>query len=93
MSEPKNPLFQPKSYAVTRGAAKFPAYQNLIDRHIRGDWGDCCKMDASMQNESLANGGGQQLLSVFNATGDRPTLWVITEHDLSVCTALLPEEY
>ena len=77
---------------------------NLIGRHIHGDWGDCHKDDAEL-NE-LAVKDGSRVMSVYRLVSPQklasthkdkrsslPTIWIITEWDRSVTTLLLPEEY
>jgi hypothetical protein len=60
-----------------------------LKRHACGDWGDLCP-DATMANDSALALGGR-LFSAYGRAGDR--LWIITEADRSVTTALLPEDY
>jgi len=67
----------------------------LLDRHIRGDWGDLDEHD-TRQNE-IALLYGSRILSAYNlTTGDR--IWIITEGTddrgirRSTCI-LLPPEY
>ena len=62
----------------------------VLTRHFNGDWGDCDPEDSKTNDDALANGG--RLMSVFKSD-EHATLWVITEHDRSICTILLPEEY
>lgn len=64
--------------------------QDLLDRHVRGDWGDMHQDDLAANDHALRHGG--RLFSAYNLpTRDR--LWVITEADRSVTTILLPMEY
>ena len=76
----------------------------LINRHVHGDWGDCCNEDAKQNEFAVAN--GERVFSVYrlvdaarlSATpvskrSDLPTLWTITDFDRSVTTLLLPSEY
>jgi len=64
-------------------------YLGLL-RHKRGDWGDVCEEDAHSNDEALRDGG--RLLSVYS-DGYDTTFWIITEHDRSSTTILLPEDY
>lgn len=73
---------------ATEGDAGLAAL--LLTRHARGDWGDICPEDAAANNDALENGG--RLMSVYKLFNG-PTLWIITEHDRSVTTLLLPSEY
>ncbi len=61
----------------------------LLDRHMRGDWGEVHPGDVGMNDQALID--GDRLLSVYK---DGPiTVWIITEWDRSVTTVLLPEDY
>ena len=61
-----------------------------LDRHARGDWGDLCRHDWDENQVALAQG-----LRLFSRYKDRcgTSFYVITEHDRSVTTVLLPEDY
>lgn len=61
----------------------------LINRHVKGDWGDVDLEDKMANNAALKN--GSRLLSVYRFEAGR--LWILTEADRSVTTVLLPEEY
>jgi hypothetical protein len=61
-----------------------------IIRHMAGDWGDVSDEDR-VENE-LALQEGDRLFSAYLKEG-QPKLWVITEWDRSVTTALFPDEY
>lgn len=64
---------------------------DLLLRHVRLD-SDVEGEDAELNQQALQNGG--RILSVFKlGTGDAQKLWLITESDRSVTTALLPSEY
>ena len=75
-------------------------YANLLvgtwlARHSKGDWGECCDEDKSVNDEALKV--GNRLMSVYlfpdEPVGAAGKVWVITEWDRSVTTLLLPEEY
>ncbi len=75
-------------------AALQEAGQSLIDllaRHLRGDWGDLSDEDRKMNDEALASGEDRILSAYTLTTGAK--IWIITEWDRSVTTALLPDEY
>ncbi len=59
-------------------------------RHHSGDWGDVCEEDQQENERSLH--AGSRLLSVFR-TKAGVKFYIITEHDRSVTTVLLPEGY
>jgi hypothetical protein len=59
-------------------------------RHAQGDWGDLEGPDWNSNDRAIEHGG--RLLSAYNSSqGIR--FWIITEHDRSVTTVLLPEDY
>lgn len=60
-----------------------------IRRHALGDWGDVCGEDRQTNEDALAE--GSRLLSSYQVEGEK--LWVITEWDRSVTTALFPSDY
>lgn len=66
------------------------APEALLDRHVRGDWGELCEEDRRRNAEALSTGG--RLLSAY-ALPDDTRLWIITEADHSATTLLLPHEY
>lgn len=61
-----------------------------IHRHHCGDWGDLCEDDKKANEEALRD--GLRLLSCYQVGGGR-RIYIITEADRSLTTALLPEEY
>ena len=89
-------LFPTGPLRTTPGAeaALREAKQSLIDllaRHLRGDWGDLSEDDRKMNDEALASGEDRILSAYTLTTGAK--IWIITEWDRSVTTALLPDEY
>ena len=61
-----------------------------LARHHRGDWGDVGKEDHAENELSLQK--GLRLFSVYHgAQGTK--FYIITEHDRSVTTVLLPSDY
>jgi hypothetical protein len=78
---------------ITRGArAAIPNEEVLaaLKRHAAGDWGELDSEDREANEQALRD--GSRLLSVYrSATGVK--FYVITEHDRSLTTILLPEEY
>jgi len=88
-------LFNPGKTVATPGA--FDAMSqlgvwpfDLLARHISGDWGDLSKEDCTANDEALKQ--GLRLLSAYQITSAL-RIWIITEHDRSVTTMLLPAEY
>jgi hypothetical protein len=62
----------------------------MIAKHATGDWGELPDGDRKLNDDSLENGG--RLLSAYRTPKDI-RVWVITEHDRSITTLLLPEDY
>lgn len=96
-------LFALGQVVMTPGVAALGIDVNAyIARHAAGDWGDgstalTTSLDAfdKQQNETAVK-EGYRILSAYNVplgNGETARLWVITEADRSVTTALLPEEY
>lgn len=61
-----------------------------VSRHARGDWGDLDDEDRAANDNALRFGG--RLLSAYHS-GAGVKFWIITEHDRSATTVLLPSEY
>ena len=61
-----------------------------LDRHVSGDWGELCEHDWKENEVALSQG-----LRLFSSYKDRSgtKFYIITEHDRSVTTVLLPEDY
>lgn len=59
------------------------------EKYLSGDWGEICDKDKE-QNEIALN-HGLRLMGAYTVKGHK--VWIITEHDRSVTTLLLPEEY
>jgi hypothetical protein len=64
---------------------------DLLGRHQCGDWGVVCAADAAENMRALQD--GNRLLSAYEIGQRKEKLWIITEHDRSVTTLLLPQEY
>ena len=62
----------------------------FLKRHQCGDWGCVCPADAKLNDEAL-QGDGRLLSSYRTLKGE--VLWIITEHNRSLTTILLPQEY
>ena len=62
----------------------------LLYRHQCGDDGDVCKEDRA-SNQFAIDQGTLRIFSVYKYK--TVTVWVITEHDRSYTTVLLPEDY
>lgn len=82
---------------ATRGVAarmeETPAFRTFVAcclaRHHEGDWGTMCPEDQELNEQALKD--GDRLMSSY---GDEPDkIWIITEADRSVTTALFPDEY
>ncbi len=89
------PLFALGQVVATPGAlaaleAAGQAPPDFLVRHVTGDWGDLVEEDVRENKRALERGG--RLFSAYNLS-DGTRLWIITEHDRSVSTLLLPLEY
>ena len=61
-----------------------------LARHHRGDWGDVCIEDHAENELSLQ--AGLRLFSVYRG-GNGVKFYIITGHDRSITTVLLPSDY
>jgi hypothetical protein len=98
-----NHKFLPGRVVATPGALNTldrfnVSYLELLGRHLSGDWGDLCDEDKA-SNEAALTSGEARLFSAYtlrrSVEGAEETerIWLITEWDRSVTTALLPSEY
>jgi len=82
---------------MTQGVASLIAEERIppgfihqcLQKHQRGDWGDICEEDRELNDRAVQD--GSRILSSYKK--DDITVWIITEWDRSVTTALLPIEY
>ena len=63
-----------------------------MQRHLFGDWGDVCPEDARENDRALKPSDPLRVFSVYKLS-EEATIWVITEHDRSDTTLLIPSEY
>ncbi len=61
----------------------------FLTRHQQGDWGEVCEEDKQSNNE--ATHFNERIISIYKF--EDKTFWIITEHDRTVTTILLPSEY
>jgi len=93
--QPTRPLFALGQVVATPGALSAMeeisiSPQELIHRHVTGDWGDLDAEDR--QQNLLALRSGLRIFSSYKI-GASVKIWIITEADRSSTTLLLPEEY
>ncbi len=62
----------------------------IMYRHVTGDWSEMDADDAKLNVEAVKT-GEDRIFSSYTVNGIK--LWVITEHDRSVTTVLLPTDY
>lgn len=62
----------------------------LLERHIRADFGVVPPEDAEVNRAAIEHADGR-ILSSYPVGDDR--VWIITEWDRSLTTLLLPDEY
>ena len=85
--------FELGQVVITRNAANTineADAANALSRHASGDWGECCREDRKTNDEALKN--DDRIFSVYRDSND-VKFWIITEHDRSATTILLPEDY
>lgn len=77
---------------VTRRIELDPDFGDFVNesmgRHMKGDWGDLGDEDKATNDAALNHDG--RVMSAYDGT---LKIWIITEHDRSVTTILLPSEY
>ena len=61
-----------------------------LSRHVRGDWGTLDEEDRNANERALKH--GSRLFSAYDSTSSL-RFWIITEHDRSITTVLLPQDY
>lgn len=78
---------------ITSGAMSALSREEAMEgltRHLMGDWGNLEEYDWK-QNDAALEHGFRLFSSYVSPTGTK--FYIITEHDRSVTTLLLPEEY
>jgi len=91
----RRPRFQMGRSVITPGAQSMLEQAGisptmLLERHLRGDWGE---LDiADIASNELALLIHRRLLSSYLIPGGG-RIWVITEADRSLTTILLPSDY
>lgn len=85
--------FAPGDIRITRGALVELTPDEVLFglfRHLSGDWGHVDEDDWKENEAALEN--GFRLFSAYYGRNDTQ-FWIITEHDRSATTILLPGEY
>jgi hypothetical protein len=102
-SNTKKAKFYEGKVAVTQGIGNarldndpfFRFIKKCLNRHISGDWGNCCKEDRETNDDALKNDA--RLFSVYKIPKTlgvrKEKIWIITEADRSSTTILFPSEY
>jgi hypothetical protein len=86
-------LFALGQTVITRAACDVLHPQDVttcLNRHQAGDWGELCEHDRKENELGVAQ--GFRLLSVYRDRSNTK-FYIITEHDRSVTTVLLPQDY
>jgi hypothetical protein len=69
--------------------------RSCVERHLSGDWGDCCSDDASRNDAALVD--GSRIFSVYDIPsglyGLDSKIWIITESSREHTTVIFPSEY
>ncbi len=89
-ADPKLSLGQTVSTSNAQNTLNQEDVLNAMARHSRGDWGDLCEEDRQANEQALEH--HKRLFSVYYDR-DGTKFYIITEHDRSVTTVLLPEDY
>ena len=99
----KKPRIEPGRIVMTSGISRLvkndehisaTVLDELLSRHVAGDWGNVPEEDAQLNDHAVEAGG--RILSSYEIQRKgtyHDTVWIITEWDRSVTTILLPEEY
>lgn len=90
-------LFQLGRLTMTRGVQSLVVdgfdLGQLLARYKRGEWGDSDKEDIDSNNRAVKKGGARIFSSYDVPESPDGRVWIITEHDRSSTTVLLPTEY
>lgn len=92
-ANPPSEKFPLGQVVSTPGALEFVSGDDMkiaLSRHHAGDWGDLDEHDRQENERALLI--GSRLFSAYK-TKSGVKFWIITEHDRSVTTVLLPSEY
>lgn len=93
MSEAKFELGQVVMTATVRDTVDGSFVLECLARHVQGDWGEGAYDETKASNDAGLNPDEpERLHSVYNRP-EGGELWIITEWDRSVTTALLPSDY
>lgn len=87
-----SPRFRLGNLVATTGAINSIGLDNMMPyvfMHMTGHWGDLDEEDQRTNDLSVKNGA--RIFSAYHWKGEK--FWIITEHDRSATTLLLPEEY
>ena len=81
-----------QTVATPNALNQIPNYEIILalSRHVRGDWGILEPEDLQSNERALQFGG--RLFSSY-LSSQNVKFWIITEHDRSVTTVLLPMDY
>jgi hypothetical protein len=84
--------FGPGAFVCTPGALELLSHrdlQELLRRHLSGDWGGLGTSDRKANDYALEH--GERLLSAYETPWGH--IWIITEADRASTCVLLPGEY
>jgi hypothetical protein len=90
------PLFPLGQIVSTPGALRVLGGEGadadeLLERHVTGDWGDLSEEDKRENDLSVTE--GFRILSAYTIPRTGVKIWIITEADRSSTTLLLSDEY
>ena len=82
-------LFSQGVYSSMSSCNAFAKFvETSLERHKKGDWGDCCSEDKTRNDSAVVD--GSRILSSYNHD---KKIWIITEWNRSITTILFPSEY
>lgn len=100
MTPPTTPRFEPGEIRATPGSLHTlqvagQTAEQLLARHLAGDWGTLCESDKAANDAALTDGG--RILSAYVLTSGE-TVWILTEAlgddgRREATTLLRPDEY
>ena len=76
--------------AISAFEASGEQVADYLKRHANRDWGDVNEADKKLNDDDV-DGGGRILSAYLLKSGTR--IWIVTESDRFLTTALLPEEH
>lgn len=89
--KPGKLVITPAAADAFKGSGELFVLDMFLNRHLAGDWGEMSEANKQV-NELGLKDGDRNLHSAFTLKNGIK-IWIITEWDRSVTTAMLPEDY